>query len=440
MILNQENKIRSKQKGVALVFFLFVLGILLGFFMLIANTGMLVYQKIRLQTAVDLASYAGASVQASYLGNQSSGPDSVKNLNFEIFKRYQELVKELQDRPPPVWPQMIPGGLAGAAVCAALCMASNYAQAKQVESAYKKAARDMDVIRQKMLAIMDQLPKASQKAAEETLRLNIPELAMDGNDPLGSFFGETTADVTEVIRSNKQSGANKKSKNAVLSFSSMKGLYLANVVASVPHTFAYFGLASTAGGCYPLRESDPSMYGQPNYWYCAVNGSGFPGGQKGYNAAALAYALAATPTALSGNVGTIATISDSNKAAIRLNFIQNHARPDPFFISAAEWYPKNGSYMNLENSFGANGSLFPKKTRLVAVSAAEPFGTSLAMGDGTPFGVRLQSIRKLLLDPRMEPVKGDFPGLYDYMESLAPTDASGRQTEKAEDVIRRFLH
>jgi hypothetical protein len=137
---------------------------------------------------------------------------------------------------------------------------------------------------------------------------------------------------------------------------------------------------------------------------------------------------------------TIDKISDSSANAIRLHFLQNPNKPDPFFISALEWNPENGSFMNMENSLGATGSLFPKQTRLVAVSAAEPFGGTLVGSSFGTFGVRLQAIRKVLLDPRVAPVKNDFSGLYDYMQALGPVDAQGRQTGKAEDVIRKFLH
>lgn len=441
MILKNKNELgQKKQRGVVLVFFLMIFAVLLAFLMVIGNTGLIIYQKIRLQSAVDLAAYAGASVQASYLGNQSSGADSIQNLNFEVFKRYQNLIKDLQKVKATAWPNMIGiPGPAGLAACVAMCNAANYATSKQVEMIYKSAAKDMEGLRNRMVKILEELPKASREAAEATLRLNIPELAVSGSDAASSYFGDTTNDVNQVVSAGKNSSPLSKKKNAVLGFSSEKGLYLASVVAPVPHTFVYFGLVGA--GCFPWLQSDASANYQPNYWYCAVNGTGYPGGQKGYNGAALAYARSFVPdSAYSGNVGTIATISDSKRAAIRLQFIQNHNRPDPFFVSAAEWYPKDGMFMNLENSMGKYGNLFPKQTRLVAVSAAEPFGGSLALNDGRPYGTRLQSIRKLLLDPRMLPVRSDFPGLFEYMESLAPVDNTGRPSEKADDVIRRFLH
>ena len=96
--------------------------------------------------------------------------------------------------------------------------------------------------------------------------------------------------------------------------------------------------------------------------------------------------------------------------------------------------------MNLENSLGAKGSLFPKRTRLVALSLAEPFGGSLALSEYSVFGVRLAGIRKVLLDPRVAPVKTDYGDLWKYMEFLSPTDVNGQKKETAEQVIKRFLH
>src|SRR5688572_18352393 len=83
---------RNKKRGVALIYFALTIGVILGFLMMIANTGLLVYQKIRLQTAVDLAAYSAASVQASYLGNGSSGEESIRAINKKIIERYGELV------------------------------------------------------------------------------------------------------------------------------------------------------------------------------------------------------------------------------------------------------------------------------------------------------------------------------------------------------------
>ena len=158
--------------------------------------------------------------------------------------------------------------------------------------------------------------------------------------------------------------------------------------------------------------------------------------------AAVAFARSFTSMKTSGNIGKISDIADFKKSALRLGFILNPHKPAPFFLSAAEWFPGSGSFMNLENSLGATGAIFPKQTRLVAVSAAEPFGGALAPSQSIApvFGVRLQSIRKLLLSPLMVDVRDDFPGLYEYMESLSPRDQNGNPIEKSEQVIKRFLH
>ncbi len=423
--------VSTSRRGVAMIFFVLVFGLLLGFFMLIANTGMLIYQKVRLQTAVDLASYAAAAVQASYLGNRASGEESISSINYEIMERYQKLLADLQNQQWAPWPNMIAiPGAAGAVACASLCNAANYGNAKIVEGIYKSAAADMDQLRQKAIRIMEQLPEAARKAAEATLKANIPELAVDDGDAVSRLASSTTNKWEDVTKTNTPLD---KKKNAVLGFTSEKGLYLANIVAAVPHAFPYYGP-------YCFNQILIDNQGQPNLWYCTVNGAGYPPGEQGYKSARLAYAKSFAPL-INGNVGTVASISDTRSNAIRLNFVQNHHRPGPFFVSAAEWYPENGSLMNLENSLGAKGSLFPQRTRLVALSAAEPFGSDLAMGGtASSFGVRLQSIRKLLLDPRMALVKPDFPGLYEYMESLSPKNREGKPTEKSETVIRRFLH
>ncbi len=427
-----------------MAYFLAVLGIVLGFLMLVINTGVIVYQKIRLQTAVDLAAYAGASVQASYLGNQQSGKESIASINQEILKRYQQLTEDL-DMGTGVapWPSIVPlpiPGEAGRATCMAMCAAANTANAGYAVSVYKKAAADLALLRLKAARIISELPKASQRAAEATLRLNIPELSL-GDGAFASITSETTNDWKTVVQEAKASGADAllaKKKNAVLSFSSEKGLYLANVVAPVSHSYVYYGLPGAGPFC--MNADIQPNTGLPYMWYCLVNGSGITGMQNGYNSAFLSYTMA---VAKQSNPNPISKILDGGKAkGIRLNFIQNDHKPGPFFLAAAEWYPENGSFMNMENSFGATGSLFPKKTKLAALAAAEPFGGHFAsIGRQHIFyGVRLQSIRKLLLDPRMQAVKDDFPGLGDYMESLAPLDSQGRPVEKSDEVVRRFLH
>ena len=423
-------KKNKSQRGVALLYFAMIVGVMLGFLMLVVNTGMLIYQKIRLQTAVDLAAYAGASVQASYLGNKSSGEQSIKAINLKIFKRYIDLLNEEKFGSVAPWPF----GFPDPGSCAAACMAASLANGQHAADLYKKAAADMEQYRQEITAILNQLPKVTQAVAEETLKLNIPDLAVDG----GGLDANTSNSASEVIRAAQDSTGNalSKKKNAVLSFSSDKGMYLANVVAAVPHTFAYFGPM-----CFDKYQN---MSMAPEF-YCAVNGSGAPGGPEGFNSAAQAFANALTekfnPMG-GGNIGNINKISDPNTRAIRLQFIQNPHRPDPFFMVAAEWYPENGAFLNIENSLGAQGSLFPKQTRLVAVAAAEPFGGDLVRTKSDiTFGVRLQAIRKVLLDPRIAAVKSDYPNLFDYMTSLSPKDNDGKPIDKtAEDTIKRFLH
>src|SRR4051812_24239692 len=124
MIQNYKNK----DRGVALIFFVLVFGIMMAFLLMIINTGMLVYQKMRLQSSVDLAAYAGASVQASYMGNQGnadrqvngSGEDSIQGLNNKILKRYGKLLKDLQFGTIAAAPGF--GGM-GLAANAAACVA-----------------------------------------------------------------------------------------------------------------------------------------------------------------------------------------------------------------------------------------------------------------------------------------------------------------------------
>jgi len=413
---------KINEKGVALIFFLLVFGVMLGFLMLVINTGILVYQKIRLQTAVDLAAYSAASVQASYLGNEASGDQSIMAINQKIQQRYGNLLNGLRSGYPAVWPQFFQEPIS----CMASCVAASLVNGNRVVSKYRAAVRDIQEYHRQIGNILLQLPNATKAAAEATLKLNIPDL--DVGEGIAATFSSTTSNVSEIIGA--QSGINER-KNAVLSFSSGRGVYLANVAAPVPHSFPYFG-----PGCY---DQFAGQIVSIRNFYCIVNGSGAGGGVQGWAMAAFAYARSYASSS-NGNIGTVTQISDTNSNAIRLHFIPNTHNPDPFVVVSAEWYPENGSFMNMENSFGANGSLFPKKTRLVAVAAAEPFGGNLAGQDIRPFGVRLQSIRKLLLDPRMTPVRSDYSGLYDYMQFLGPQDETGEQGEAAEDVIRRFLH
>jgi hypothetical protein len=420
----------NHQRGVAVIFFVIVFGLLLGFLMMVGNTGLLVYQKMRLQSAVDLAAYAGASVKAAYLGNDRSGEDSIHAINMKILERYGELLNELQFGYVAPWPVAMPNAVS----CLAACQAGNLANGAHAANLYKKAAEDIEVYRQRVANILSQLPEASRKAAEETLRLNIPELAVSGGGILESIGGNTTNQVSAVLAANKTQGSDGlgsgQKKNAMLSFTSEKGMYLANVVAPVPHSFVYYGPA-----CFNatyLQEAAPA-------WFCMVNGAGMHG-PNGFNAAALAFARAKAPAIASGNVGNLSSIADQSANAIRLMFIPNPHRPEPSITVAAEWYPAQARYATFENTLGANGSLFPEPSKLVAVATAEPFGGNLASSQPTTFGVRLQSIRKVLLDPRMLLVQDDYPSMYEYFESLAPVDSSGRAVESSVEVIRRFRH
>lgn len=430
---------RGNSKGVAVFFMVGVIGIVLGFLMLVVNTGMIVYQKIRLQTAADLAAYSAAAVQASYLGTISTSqePNSIAGINNAILKRYEQLQKEMHLKGTDIvpWPTLIPiPSPAGAAICMALCTAANMANAKIEISRFRKGVEDLEKLRMQAAKILAELPAATRRAAEATLRANIPDLDL-GEGAIGSAMGKTTNKWEDVTRSAFDSNTmlNDK-KNAALTFSSEKGMYLANIVGAVPHSYPFYGIPGVGAFCIydKIGESGPTD------WYCPVNGAG----ARPHNYQSAFYAWVQAVAGLSNPNPLDRALEGGKAKAIRLNFVQNDHRPGPFAVVAAEWYPTNGSFMNMENSLGATGSLFPKQTRLVAVSAAEPFGSHFAAlsSELSNSGVRLQSIRKLLLDKRMDPVRSDFPGLFDYMQALGPLDQFGRPTEKAEDVIRRFLH
>lgn len=426
MIFHRTHKTKSS-RGVVLIYFILILGVMLGFLMLVMNTGMLVYQKIRLQTSVDLAAYAGASVQASYLGNEASGQESIQYINNKILERYGNLLKKLKFGSVVAWPQGFPDPF----TCAAACTAASLANAQKTVGEYRKAAADIEQYRNQILKILSQLPKATREAAEATMAANIQDLSISRSGGLAALQDDVTNDVSKVVQAaSSVSSSMGSSKNAVLSFQSEKGLYLANVVAPVPHQFAFFGPM-----CFRLAP-------EPDYpdWFCSVNGQGYHG-PTGYQAAALAFGKAFSPV-MNGNIGQVGKIYNNNlkTGAIRLQYILNPHRPDPSFTVAAEWYPKNGSFANLENSLGASGSLFPKQTRLVAVATAEPFGGNLLRSDLNVFGTRLQSVRKVLLDPRLRANQSDYPNLYKYFETLSSLDESGRPTESGEEVLRKFLH
>lgn len=425
---------RSSQKGVAAIFFVLVFGVLIGFFMIILNTGVLVYQKIRLQSAVDLAAYAAASVQASYLGNDASGEESIRAINGRIMERYGRLLNDLQFGNVAIWPVLIPDRF----VCSALCQGANLMNGARAKSIYEEAARDLAQLRQEAERILRQLPEAARLAAEETLRLNVPDLAIE-SDGLEALISETTNETEDILRVANDIDRDEKNptkrKNAILTFTSERGMYLANVVGSVQHSFAYYG-PLCADMYYDADVTVPP--GTPRY-FCPVNGAGFPGGVFGVAAAMAAFARSYVKES-SGNIGNLSSISDSDANALRLFFIQNPHKPEPFALVAAEWYPTNGVFMNVENSLAASGSLFPKATKLMAIAAAEPYGGDLTTQSANQFGVRLQSIRRLLLDPRMSGVKEDYPNLYEYFGSVGPKDADGQPTESARDTIKRFLH
>ncbi|TVQ79211.1 MAG: hypothetical protein EA369_05470 [Bradymonadales bacterium] len=409
------------QRAVAMVFFLLVFGLTLSFTMVVFNTGLIVHQKIRLQTATDLAAYAGASVQASYLGNESSGQESLTAINDRIVRRYIRLLEEINDHPNRVIPAppIIP---ASQAACMAACAAANLAVANRALSIYRRALSDIDEEHIRVRRMLEQLPSAIREAMETTVALNIPELSLEDGP-----FGGATNDLTEIIDQPLQNFS-ADPRNINLSFHSDKAFYLANIVAGVPHRLVYFG-----PNCANMNRG----LDRPPVYYCTVNGQGGQGTAMGFQAAVSALALAMNGI---GNLGSLESIASPNSRAIKLQFIEDPHRPSPFVVAATEWFPKTGGLMNLEKSFGARGKLIPDHTRLGAISAAEPFGGYLANQQVLPFGVRLQAIRKLLLDPRMLAAREDFGGLYDYMEYVGPKDERGESIESAEETILRFLH
>ena len=420
-IKNSFGRFSKNRSGVALVFFALIFGMFLAFFMLIINSGVMIWQKMRLQTAVDLGSYAAASVSSAYLGNYTSGDQSIQGKNNKIREKYFDLLEDINKRPnrvpyPFMWPDPVS--------CSAACNAMNVLVAGNALKIYDRAKEDIMREHAEVRRILQQLPKAMQKAAEATVKLNVPELSIDAN-ALGAL-GETTNNAGELV-DGPPLGELQKRKNAVLTFSSSKGMYLANVVGAVPHRIMYFGPI-----CADVRDKR-----WPLPYYCPVNGSGAAGGWPGFAQSLAAYALGREGT---GNIGKISKLADLNANAIPIHFVENPNYPKPFAVVAAEWFPQGGTFMNMENSLGAKGSLFPKRTRLAAVSIAEPFGGSLSQQQYMPFGVRLAGIRKTLLDPRMSSVKGDYGDLWKYMKFLGPKDSSGGQAETTEEVIKRFMH
>ncbi len=410
-----------RQKGVAIVYFALIFSFLMGFLMLAANTGRLVYHKMKLQTSVDLAAYAGASVQAAYLGSDSA--ESIKQINSKIMDHYVNLLSRLDSRLEVPWRvlPMFPDWYG----CVAFCETANLVNAQYIVSHYHRARDLIQEEHTKVRRILQQLPEAVRGAVEETMRLNMPEFDLDGR-LLGAFDAPATRDLSELMRPTGFS--NEEPKNAVLTFSSPKGAYLSTVVAGVPHSFPEFGPV-----CYNFWQETTN----PPLYYCTVNGAGAGGTWRGLAAASDALLAGLAGGRASGNKASVTAIDRFEKNALRLYFIENPHRPQPFVTVAAEYYPKE-SFMNLDNSAG--GSVFNRRPRLAAVSAAEPFGTLLASRNNLPFGVRLAGIRKLLLDPRVSSVRDDFEDLFRYIEFIGPKDDRGENIESAEETLKRFLH
>jgi len=415
---------KKSNKAVALIFFTLIFAVFLGFFAMVMNSGDLVLKKIRLQSAVDLAAYSGASIQASYLGNLSSGEQSIRNINGKIQERYFKLLDDLQVINSAPWPQGIPN----IGACVAACVVANYVNGEEVIRLYKNAQNDIFKYHDQIRAILQQMPAKVREAVEATIAINIPDLSLEPQ--AGSSSINVTNQAQDVINRNLDFGSNDDEKeNAVLTFSSDQGMYLTNVVSSVPHSFPYFGPA-----CFNLCD-DPSKC---RLYYCTVNGKGGPvNGIRGYSAASLAYALGLSGGPSSGNIGMVKRIADPDAKAIQLHFVEDPTKPAPFVTVAAEWYPDVGVQYDQSQT---ENKIFPTKTRLVAVSSAEPFGSELSSNFNIPFGVRLQGIRRLLLDPRMQEVKDDYGDLFPYMQSLSPKDENGDAKLTAEQVIRKFLH
>lgn len=414
----------KQNRAIALIFFLLVFGLTLSFTMVVLNTGMIVYQKMRLQSATDLAAYAGASVQAAYLGNETSGQDSLTAINDRIIRRYIKLLEDINMEPNKVVPMVptVPVSMAG---CIAACQAANLAVSNRAVSIYRSALADIELEHEKARRLLEQLPPAVRAVMEKTMALNIPELDLSEGP-----FGGATNNLQEIVE-NPLGNLSGDPRNINMAFTSERGMYLSNVVAGVPHRIVYFGPV--------CRNANLGANIVPLY-YCTVNGQGAQGGPTGYSMAIAALARGIMGGEMSGNIGQVSKIAKESSRAVKLQFIEDPHKPEPFVVAAAEWFPKTGQSLNFEKTFGARGKLIPEYTRLGAVSAAQPFGGFLANQQVTPFGVRLAPIRKLLLDPRMNAVREDFGGLYDYMQYVGPKDEYGNDIESVEETIRRFLH
>lgn len=429
---------RQNTKAVAMIFYLMIVGFVLSFLMMVVNTGMIIHQKMKLQASVDLAAYAGASVQASYFGNAQSfeGEESIVSINNKIMGEYQQLIEDINEKPqnasPP--PILFPDP----ASCSASCVIFNKRVGDRAVEIYDRHRDNILKEHAKVKKILKDLPEKIQEAAEATMAMNIPELDVNGNGP-GGFGGSATNNPATVMgQATYDDSALDNKRNAVLTFSSDKGAYLANVVGSVPHSLVYYGIGNA---CVPWQVTCATTGYVPILWYCPVNGQGgsfIPQancGQIGFTQYLMAVGAWQLAQEGIGNIGQIPKLNSSD-SAIPLQVIENPHRPKPFTVVAAEWYPENGSFMNMENSLGATGSLFPKQTRLAAVSLAQPFGSSFARFDRV-FGVRLAGIRKNLLDPTTVEYQEDYGDLFPYMQSLAPHYSPN---ESAEQVIQRFLH
>ncbi|MGA0164672.1 MAG: TadE/TadG family type IV pilus assembly protein, partial [Bdellovibrionota bacterium] len=232
-------KIRKKrfQAGVAVVYFSLVLSFLMGFFMLAANTGRLVYHKMRLQSSVDLAAYSGAAVQASYLGSDSE--NSIKRINAKIQGHYRKLLEEIQALTYPVAQSVTSQGFIGFGdpyTCSVACLSANSASLNDVLEYYRKASRDIQREHQKVRRILQQLPEKIRGAVEETMKINMPQFDLSGK-LLGSTDSPATRELSEIMQPSALT--QEELKNAILTFSSEQGAYLANVVSSVPHMVPY---------------------------------------------------------------------------------------------------------------------------------------------------------------------------------------------------------
>ncbi len=83
--LSTNSKPAANQQGQASIMIAIMMTTFLLFFAFVVNTGMLVNAKINLQSAADLAAYAGAAVQARQL-------TSISYLNYEMRRQYKKFL------------------------------------------------------------------------------------------------------------------------------------------------------------------------------------------------------------------------------------------------------------------------------------------------------------------------------------------------------------